>query len=71
MSDCLRHDYVRPARLTTGEAYVGNQMFQGNGVLRHCIKCDRHKPCAGGQSRKRGTQRFFCCADCISLEVPA
>jgi hypothetical protein len=37
----------KPARTTEGKPYTGNQQYAGNGMVRSCGKCGRHKPIAG------------------------
>jgi len=49
------------ARLTTGQPYTGQQMYAGNGVMRSCGKCGKHKPTA--EFRKRAPWGM-CCAAC-------
>lgn len=47
-----------PARavLTTGQPYVDARQaqFKGQGVMRSCIRCNKHRPSAGGRMVKRG-----------------
>lgn len=49
------------ARTTDGKLYEGNQMFQGNGLQRSCMRCARHKPPTGGRKTRIG----WVCRDCL------
>jgi hypothetical protein len=49
------------AKLTTGEAYSGNQQFAGNGTQRSCGKCGKHKA-VGGMKKHRLFGHI--CKDC-------
>ncbi len=52
---------VYPATLTTGEEYVGNQMYKGNGIQRWCPICACHKTTGGGSvQRVMGLRQWVC-----------
>lgn len=54
------HDGLK-AKLTTGEAYTGNQQYQGVGVVRWCAICGVHKPQLGGTLRHVfGVRNWVC-----------
>lgn len=54
---------VMPPRLTTGEAYVGNQQFAGNGRQRSCARCGQHRPeSTGGWRLFIGRKQWHCAA---------
>ncbi len=38
----------KPATLTTGELYEGNQQFKGMGLQKYCHLCGQHRNQLGG-----------------------
>lgn len=58
-----------PARavLTTGQPYVDARQaqFKGQGVMRHCMGCGKHRPSAGG----RGVGLRYRCAGCLAVRA--
>ncbi len=42
---------------------TGNSQFRGNGILRSCIKCGKHKPSEGGRYIKIAGSRHWVCPD--------
>lgn len=54
-------DHWTTARLTTGEAYKGNQQYYSGGVQRYCALCSEHRYQGGGSMRRIfGMNQWVC-----------
>lgn len=56
---------LRPAKMRDGSDYIGNQMFRGNGVLKSCCTCGKHKASTEGwQMLTAGMS----CPECVAKQ---
>lgn len=55
-------EHYPPAKMKNGEAYTGNQMFQGLGVSKWCAKCGVHRSVGGGHIAQAMGGRHWVCA---------
>lgn len=51
------------ARFTTGEAYEGNNTFKGQGIVKWCAVCGKHRAQLGGGLRHVMGVRMWVCSD--------
>lgn len=51
------------AKMQDGSAYSGIQVYQGLGVVRHCLKCNAHRSVGGGHIASIMGGKHWVCAE--------